>query len=187
MNFEYTPYETTPFYIEPTLWNLYGVGALFRRLRGIPLPNAKYFGNGIAFESMGAPHSNIAIQAVIEEKVRKLALELENAPYGWRPSIGFQGCRLLPGIFGPSYGMPMNEFPNGTIVAPTNCDRFSQQFECRGQGYSKVGDINTPGDVNAYDAHELAPSPAFAGIPESEQDTATIKTKQIHGTRKNEA
>ena len=50
--------------------NLYSPGAILRRLRGIPLPDPKYFGNGIAFESMGAPHGSLPTQEAIEGKVR---------------------------------------------------------------------------------------------------------------------
>jgi hypothetical protein len=176
MNFEYTPYETTPFYIEPTSWNLYGPGALVRRLRGIPLPDAKYFGNGIAFESMGAPHKSLPTQKAVEGKVRANAAILEKAAYGYRPNIGFQGCRLMPEVKGPSYGQPMNTFPSSTPTAPTSQARFSKEYERRGQGYTKIDAIETPEDVMAFFADEVSQSLANGIVGEAE----TTKLNEVH-------
>ena len=173
MNFDYTPYETIPFYIDPSFWNLYGPGALLRRLRGIPLPDAKYFGNGIAIESMGAPHKSLTTQEAVEGKVRANAIILEKASYGYRPSIGFQGCRLMAEVDGPSYGLPMNTFPIDTPTAPASQARFSKEYERRGQGYTKLEAIETPEDVMAFFDDEISHPLANGVVGEGE----TMKLK----------
>jgi hypothetical protein len=159
MNFDYTPYETTPFYIKPTFWRTYGPGAFLRRLRGIPLPSVDYFGEGIAFESMGAPFRNPGTQLAVESKVRKMATELEKAPLGFRPNIGWQGYRLVQ-EYGPSYGMAMNQFPPTTSVGPASADRFDKEWERRGPGFSKLDKIEEPHDVTDFAADEISQSPS---------------------------
>jgi hypothetical protein len=100
MNVVHTPYDTLPFYLEPSFWNRWGYGALFRRLRGMPVASAKYYGNGIKIEAMGAVQVSPEAQAAVESKVRKNAEILEQAPYGYRPAVGFQYARLVAPIEG---------------------------------------------------------------------------------------
>jgi hypothetical protein len=44
---------------------------------------------------MGASQVNAATQAIVEKKVREQASILENAPYGYRPAIGYQAWSTL--------------------------------------------------------------------------------------------
>jgi hypothetical protein len=120
----------------------------------MPVPSAEYFGDGIAFESMGALQQFPATQAVVEQKVRDNAALLEKAPYGYRPAIGFQANRLLAPVDGPSYGLPKNAFADSTPSTPASPERFEKQYERRGPGYSKIDAIDRPEDVLAFNSDE---------------------------------
>ncbi|KAK0120092.1 hypothetical protein ONS95_011505 [Cadophora gregata] len=153
-NFGHTPYDTLPFFQERSFWNLWGYGALFRRIYDVPLPSPKYFSEGIAIERMGALQNTPETQAAVETKVRQNAAILETALYGYRPAIGFQAGRLLPPVDGPSYGLDMNTFHKSTPQVPASTKRFEKQFERRSLGYSKLAAIEKPEDVLAFDKSE---------------------------------
>lgn len=146
MNFGHTPYDTLPFYQERSFWNLFGYGALVRRLAGIPLPGPEFFGDGIKIEAMGAAQVSAATQAAVEQKVRKNAEILEKAPYGYRSAVGFQAGRLMARVNGPEYGLRMNAFNDSTPFIPASPERFDKRFERRGPGFSKIQAIETPTD-----------------------------------------
>ncbi|KAJ5051705.1 uncharacterized protein L3040_001478 [Drepanopeziza brunnea f. sp. 'multigermtubi'] len=135
INFGHTPYDTLPFFQERSLWNLYGYGALLRRAFDIPLPSPRFYSGGIAIESMGAPQDSAETQAMVDEKVRENAAVLEQAPYGYRPAIGYQAGRLLRPVDGPSYGLDMNTFPELTILIPASTERFENKFQRRALGF----------------------------------------------------
>ncbi|KAI9054465.1 hypothetical protein LZ554_001627 [Drepanopeziza brunnea f. sp. 'monogermtubi'] len=127
INFGHTPYDTLPFFQEQSLWNLYGYGVLLKRALNIPLPSPKFYSGGIAIESMGALQDSAETQAMVEGKVREKAAILEQAPYGYRPAIGYQAGRLLRPVNGPSYGLDMNTFPGSTILIPASAERFERK------------------------------------------------------------
>ena len=154
MHFGHTPYDSLPFYIQPTFWNLWGYGAWVRRIRGFPMPGGKYFGGGIPIEAMGVSQSSAEIQSVVENKVRQNAAQLEKAPYGYRPPVGYQLARLVGPVPGPSYGMSMNAFTDATPITPASIERFEKRFERRAPGFSKIGEIEKPEDIIAYDGDE---------------------------------
>jgi hypothetical protein len=114
----------------------------------------EYQSDGVAFEAMGAPHPHPKTQAAIEQKVREMADELEKASYGYRPAIGWQADRLMPPVDGPTYGLDMNTFPEGTPTMPNSLERFTRKYERRGGGYSKVESIETVEDVETFDSKE---------------------------------
>lgn len=147
MTFGHTPYDTMPWWQERTFWNLWGPRALFGRLLGLPRPSSEYQSEGVPFESMGAPHPYPRAQAAIEKKVRENAAILEDAPFGFRPAVGFQANRLLPPVDGPAYGSEMNTFPPDTPTTPASPLRFSREYERRGGVFSSVGEVETPADV----------------------------------------
>jgi hypothetical protein len=147
MTFPYSPYDTMPWWQEQSFWNLWGPRALFRRLRGLPVPSSEYQSEGVAFEAMGAPRKHSATQSAIEKRVRENASVLENAEYGYRPAVGFQANRLLPPVKGPSYGSNANTFAPDTPLTPNNPTRFSKEYECRGGPFADVSDIEKPEDV----------------------------------------
>lgn len=149
MTFPHTPYDTMPWWQERSFWNLWGPRALLRRLRGLPLPSSEYQSEGVAFEAMGAPHPHAATQSAIEKRVRENAATLENAPYGYRPAVGFQANRLLSPVDGPSYGSLQNIFPADTPLTPNNPIRFTRQYERRGGLFAGLQSIEKPGDVVA--------------------------------------
>lgn len=120
----------------------------------MPLPSPKYFSDGIAIERMGALQNTPETQAAVETKVRENAAVLEEAPFGYRPAIGFQAGRLLPAVAGPSYGLDMNTFPESTPLIPASAERFEKQYERRSLGYSKLAAIEKPEDVLAFDKSE---------------------------------
>ncbi|KAH9214158.1 hypothetical protein DL95DRAFT_524084 [Leptodontidium sp. 2 PMI_412] len=153
-NFGHTPYDTLPFFQERSFWNLFGYGALLRRIFGMPMPGPKFFSDGIAIERMGALQNTPETQAAVESKVRENAAILEEAPFGYRPAIGFQAGRLLPPVDGLSYGMNMNTFPESTPLIPASAERFEKLFERRSLGYSKLAAIEKPEDVLAFDNDE---------------------------------
>ncbi|KAL2069645.1 hypothetical protein VTL71DRAFT_14324 [Oculimacula yallundae] len=130
-NFGHTPYDTLPFYQERSFWNLFGYGALLRRISGMPMASTKYFSDGIAIERMGALQNTAELQLAVEKKVRDNSAILEKAPYCYRPAIGFQAGRLLPPVDGPSYGLDMNTFSKSTMLIPASTKRFEKQFERR--------------------------------------------------------
>jgi hypothetical protein len=165
MNFGHTPYDTMPWWQEASFWNLWGPRALLRRLRGLPLPSPEYQSEGVAFEAMGAPHRHPATQSAIEQKVRENAAALENAPYGYRPAIGFQAARLLGPVDGPAYGLEMNTFPKDTPTTPNNPTRFTREYERRGGGFSKVETIEKPEDVLLFDPKEAVQPQKWPTIP----------------------
>ncbi|KAH7346518.1 hypothetical protein BKA65DRAFT_551425 [Rhexocercosporidium sp. MPI-PUGE-AT-0058] len=154
-NFGHTPYDTLPFFQERSFWNLFGYGALLRRIYGMPMPSPKYFSDGIAIERMGALQNTPETQATVESKVRENAAILEKAPFGYRPAIGFQAGRLLPPVDGPSYGMEMNTFPESTPLIPASAERFEKRFERRSLGYSELAAIEKPEDVLTFDKSEV--------------------------------
>jgi hypothetical protein len=166
MTFGHTPYDTMPWWQERTFWNLWGPRALFRRLRGLPLPSDEFQSGGVPFEAMGAPHKHPATQSAIERKVRENADILENAQYGFRPSIGFQANRLLPPVAGPSYGGDVNAFPKDTPTTPNNPTRFTTEYERRGKEYSNIETIEKPEDLVRVNAKE-SPHHASAGAAQS--------------------
>lgn len=139
MTFPHTPYDTMPWWQEASFWNLWGPRALISRLRGMPLPSSEYQSEGVPFEAMGAPHPHPATQSSIEKKVRENAEVLEKAPYGYRPSIGFQANRLLSPVDGPTYGIEMNTFAKDTPTTPNNPTRFNREYERRGEVVSNTG------------------------------------------------
>ncbi|CZS92774.1 uncharacterized protein RAG0_03286 [Rhynchosporium agropyri] len=149
-NFGHTPYDTLPFFQERSLWNLFGYGALARRLYGIPMASSKYFSAGIAIERMGALQNTAETQTAAEKKVRENAAVLEKAPYGYRPAIGFQVGRLLPLVEGPSYGLEMNSFPKSAPLMPASTERFEKKYERRSVG-SKLTVIEKAEDVVVFD------------------------------------
>lgn len=132
MTFPHTPYDTMPWWQEASFWNLWGPRAIISRLRGLPLPSTEYQSEGVPFEAMGAPHPHPGTQSAIEKKVRDNAEVLEKAPYGYRPSIGFQANRLLSPVEGPTYGSDMNTFAKDTPTTPNNPTRFTREYERRG-------------------------------------------------------
>lgn len=154
-NFGHTPYDTLPFFQERSFWNLFGYGALLRRIFGMPMPGPKFFSDGIAIERIGALQNTPETQAAVESKVRENAAILEEAPFGYRPAIGFQAGRLLPPVDGLSYGMNMNTFPESTPLIPASAERFEKLFERRSLGYSKLAAIEKPEDVLAFDNDEV--------------------------------
>lgn len=154
MNFGHTPYDTLPFFQEQSAWNLFGYGALLRRIYGVPMPSPKFYSGGVTIESMGALQNSAETQARVEKKVRENAAILEKAQYGYRPAIGYQAGRLLRPVDGASYGLDMNTFPAPTPLIPASAERFEKQYQCRAPGFSKVGAIETPEDVVAFDEGE---------------------------------
>lgn len=154
MVFSHTPYDTMPFYQEHTFWNRWGYGALLRRARRIPVPGPDFYGFGVTFEAMGVSHPNTVTQRSIEQKVRERAIELQNAPYGYRSSVGYQAGRLVPRIDGCEYGSPVHAFPKSTPLLPATPERFEPHCEKRGPGYSKLRDIRTPDDSTYFDSDE---------------------------------
>lgn len=46
VSFGHSPYDTLPFYQERSFWNLWGFGAIVRRLRGFPMPSSKFYSQG---------------------------------------------------------------------------------------------------------------------------------------------
>ena len=153
MTFPHTPYDTMPWWQPATPWNLYGPRALFNRLiLGLPRPSPEFSSDGVPFEAMGAPHPHPKTQSMIEQKVRDNAKKLEEAPFGYRPAIGFQIRRLIPPVDGPEYGLDMNRFPEGTPTTPAGPIRFTREYERRGGGFEKVEAIEKPEDVVQFDA-----------------------------------
>jgi hypothetical protein len=120
----------------------------------MPVPNAKYFGNGITIEAMGAVQIFASAQAAVEGKVRKNAEELQHAPYGYRPAVGFQYARLVAPIEGPSYGSSVNAFTDATPLTPPTIERFEKHFERRAPGYTKVDTIEKPEEIPAFDSQD---------------------------------
>lgn len=117
MDFLHTPYDTLPFYQAQSFWNMWGYGALIRRLRGIPLPGLKYH-PGSTIEAMGLAQVSSVSQATVEKKVVEKASELRGAPYGYRPAIGYQYGRLLPPVDGPEYGSLLHTYTEKTPIIP---------------------------------------------------------------------
>lgn len=153
MVFNHTPYDTMPWWQERTFWNLWGPRALFNRfILGLSTPSIEFGSDGVPFEAMGAPHKHPATQSAIEKKVRENAEKLSEAPYGYRPAIGFQIRRLIPPVDGPEYGLDMNRFPGGTPTTPAGPVRFTREYERRGGGFEKVEAIEKPEDVVQFDA-----------------------------------
>jgi len=154
MSFGHTPFDSLPFYQKRSFWNLWGYGAWVRRFRGIPLPSAEYYGNGVAIESMGVNQKLPVAQAVVEKKVREKAVELEQAPYGFRPPIAFQYARLVGPVEGPEYGSKINAFADFTPLTPASIERFEKKFERRTLGFSKLDTIDKPEDVVYFNKDE---------------------------------
>ncbi len=90
MTFQHHPYDTLPFYLPATFWNRWGYGAVYRRIRRMPVASAEYFGNGVTLESMGVRQKSQKVQVAVADNVRCGAKILEESPYGYRPDIGFQ-------------------------------------------------------------------------------------------------
>jgi hypothetical protein len=180
MNFGHTPYDTMPWWQERSFWNLWGPRALVGRLRGLPLPSSEFQCEGVPFEAMGAPHKHPATQSATEKKVRENAALLENAPYGYRPAIGFQANRLIPPLDGPTYGSDSNTFPEGTPTTPNSPIRFTGAYERGGGGYSKIGTIEKPEDVIHFDGKEAAQQKATTntvqsiGVPHAFQSASVV-------------
>jgi hypothetical protein len=155
MNFGHTPYDTLPFYQERSFWNLFGYRAILRRLRNLPLPSPKYQSGGTALEALGAHQISPETQATTQRKVRENAAAMENGGFGYRPAIGWMNGRLVGPVKGPSYGSPLNMFPNSTPLIPP-VQRFEKAFRRRGPGYSKIDVVETPEEVIAFDRDEYA-------------------------------
>lgn len=151
MVFPHTPYDTMPWWQERSFWNLWGPRALFTRLRGLPTPSSEYQSEGVPFEAMGAPHKHPQTQSNIEKKVRENATTLENAPFGFRPPIGFQANRLLGPVDGPEYGDDENKYPNGTDTTPNNKERFTRKYERRAESAPKP--LGAVEDAKGSDEH----------------------------------
>lgn len=148
MNFPHTPYDTMPYWQADTFWNLWGPRAIWNTvILGMPRPSKEFESQGVPFEAMGAPHPHPGTQANIEKKVRENAMILEDAPYGYRPPIGFQANRLIEPVSGPEYGEDMNRFPEGTPTTPNNPIRFTREYERRGGVFSKIETMEKPEDV----------------------------------------
>lgn len=154
MNFGRTPYDTMPYWQERSFWNLWGPRAVIYRMLGAPRPSKEHESEGTTIEAMGAPHKHPGTQAAIERKVRENAAILEEAPYDYRPPIGWQANRLLPPVDGPTYGSDMNTLPKGTPTTPNNPTRFTRQYERRGGKYSGVEAVETSEHLTSLNASE---------------------------------
>lgn len=144
-----------PWWQERSFWNLYGPRALIYRMLGAPAPSSEYQSEGTTIEALGAPHVHAVTQSAIETKVRENAAILEEAPYGYRPPIGWQANRLLPPVDGPEYGMEMNTFPKDTPTTPNNPSRFTREYERRGGKYSGVAAVEKPEDLTRLDPKDV--------------------------------
>lgn len=86
-----------------------------------------YYSNGVTIDSMGAKRSPPRLQTMIESKVRKDAQDLEKAPYGYRPYVGYQASRLIPAVPGRQYGAAQHAYPKNTPCAPASQERFTKE------------------------------------------------------------
>ena len=86
---DYTFYAT-PYYVKPTYLNSGGVMAFLNKYYGLPIAGAKWGGNGVRWESMGAKFKDETIQAKTEQKVREQAEHLAKQPFGYRAKVGFE-------------------------------------------------------------------------------------------------
>ncbi|KUJ12235.1 uncharacterized protein LY89DRAFT_785633 [Mollisia scopiformis] len=154
----HTPYDTLPFYQPRTFWNMYGFGAIIRRLLGFPAPSFEFYSEGTTVEAMGAAQLTPASQFAVEQKVRQKAVELQRSPPGYRPAIGYQAGRLLPAIEDvDEYGSELNRYPPGTPILPGSDKRFDKKYEVRCPGYSKIDVMESPEDILAFDIDEAYP------------------------------
>jgi hypothetical protein len=153
INFGHTPYDTMPFYQARSFWNLFGYGALLRRLRGLSMPGPKYQCDGTALEALGACQITPEAQSATEKKVRENALAMQKGDYGYRSAVGWMNGRFIAPVEGPEYGSETYKYPESTpMIEPTR--RFEKQFQRRGPGYSKVAVVEKPEDVVYFDRNE---------------------------------
>lgn len=153
INFGHTPYDTMPFYQARNFWNLFGYGALLRRLRGLPMPSLKYQSDGTALEALGAHQITPEAQSATEQKVRENALAMQKGEYGYRSAVGWMNGRFIAPVEGPEYGSETYKYPESTpMIEPTR--RFEKQFQRRGPGYSKVAVVEKAEDVVHFDRNE---------------------------------
>lgn len=124
-NFPDYTYETTPYYVVPTLKNQWGPWAILNRLRGIAVPGPEYDSQGIAWEAMGARRPTAAGQEEAEARVRKQAELLKEAPWGYRANVPFQPRPLVKPL-GPGYGSREYAFPDD--VEPYPADEYRSKF-----------------------------------------------------------
>lgn len=89
-NFPDYTYETSPYYVLPTVKNQWGPWAILNRIRGIGVPCSKYDSQGIAWEAMGAKRGTEEKQLQAENKVREQAKLLMKGDWGFRASVPFQ-------------------------------------------------------------------------------------------------
>jgi len=166
MSFRHTPYDTLPFYIEYGFWNKYGYGALWRRAKGLKTPLAIFGCDGISIEAMGAPQADPKVEGVVHKKVIHRAAELKDAPFGYRPEIGYQAGRLVAPVKGPSYGSEANSFPDSTPLIPASVARFEKQYQRRGGDFSKIDVINNIDELLFPDpVFKQGPEPVYVGSP----------------------
>jgi len=45
---------------------------------------------------------------------------------------------LIAPVYGPDYGLPVNQFPDSTAFSPASVERFDKQYERRGPAFSHV-------------------------------------------------
>ncbi|KAI9795400.1 MAG: hypothetical protein M1833_007188 [Piccolia ochrophora] len=109
-NFPDYTYETTPYYVRPTLRNQWGPWALLNRLRGIAIPGPRYHSEGTSWEAMGAQRPTARLQAENESDVRKLAKILMAADWGYRAPVRFQPRPFVQPL-SLGYGSRVNAFP----------------------------------------------------------------------------
>lgn len=103
---------------------------------------------------MGAFQVSHASQLTVEQKVREKATQLARSPAGYRPAIAYQAGRLLEAVEGPEYGADLNRYAKDTPIIPSSDERFEKKYEQRGPGFSKIGVIEEPQDIIAFDKDE---------------------------------
>lgn len=117
VNFPDYTFPSTPFYVAPTFWNQWGPLALTSRLRGKPLPHARFGGNGVLWESMGAKLRDPAQQSKSEARVRKEAQDLISHPWGYRANVKFQRRSIITDKhWGKGYGSRQNAYTDEELV-----------------------------------------------------------------------
>ena len=116
-NFPDYTYETSPFYVVPTMKNQWSPWAILNRLRGLGIPGPKYDSQGIAWEAMGAKRSTQPKQEEAESNVRKQAKLLMESKWGYRAAVSFQPRPLIKPL-SLGYGSRENAFPEDVKPLP---------------------------------------------------------------------
>lgn len=92
---------------------------------------AAFFNFQDLFFVVGRLEDAVFEQRLIEESTQLAARIFSLAPYGFRPYIGLQNCRLVPAKYGLSYGLGINQFEDDAIVVRSPELRFNAEYMLR--------------------------------------------------------